>query len=118
MECDIVSQLTALGTPQKNGVAERRNQTLLDMMRSMLSYSSLPTSFWGYALRTVVYILNVVSSKFIPRTSLELWNDRKPSLHIWVCPTHVLKNKTRKLEPHSELCIFVDTLMVPGGFIL
>ena len=34
-----------LGTPQQNGVAERRNQTLLDMMKSMLSYCSLPTSF-------------------------------------------------------------------------
>ena len=79
-ECGIVSQLTTLGTPQQNGVAERRNRTLLDMMRSMLSYSSLPTSFWGYALRTIVYILNVVTSKSIPSTSLEIWNGRKPSL--------------------------------------
>ena len=37
----IVSQLSAPGTPQQNGVAERRNRTLLDMVRSMLSYSSL-----------------------------------------------------------------------------
>ena len=48
----IVSQLSAPGTPQQNGVAERRNRTLLDMVRLMLSYSSLPISFWGYALET------------------------------------------------------------------
>ena len=41
----IVSQLTAPGTAQQNGVAERRNRTLLDMVKSMLSYSTLPISF-------------------------------------------------------------------------
>ena len=48
----ILSQLTALGTPQQNGVSEWRNRTLLDMVRSMMSYSSLLNSFWGYALET------------------------------------------------------------------
>ena len=36
-QCEIVSQLTPPGTPQRNGVSERRNRTLLDMMRSMMS---------------------------------------------------------------------------------
>ena len=47
VEHGIVSQLTAPGTPQQNGVAERRNRTLLDMMRSMFSYNSLPSFSWG-----------------------------------------------------------------------
>ena len=55
----IVSQLTAPGTPQQNGVAERRNRTLLEMVRSMMSHASLPISFWGYALETAAYILNL-----------------------------------------------------------
>ncbi|RVW45213.1 Retrovirus-related Pol polyprotein from transposon TNT 1-94 [Vitis vinifera] len=110
IENGILSQLTAPRTHQQNGVAERRNRTLLDMMRSMMSYSSLPTSFWGYALQTTVYILNIVPSKSIPNTPLELWNGRKPSLRhirIWGCPAHVLKGKTGKLEPRSEVCMFV-----------
>ena len=41
----IVSQLTVPGTLQPNGVSERRNRTLMDMVRSMMSYSSLPDSF-------------------------------------------------------------------------
>ena len=45
IENGIISQLIAPGTPQQNGVAERRNMTLLDMVRSMLSYSTLPISF-------------------------------------------------------------------------
>ena len=56
-EHEILSQFSALGTPQQNGVAERRNRTLLDMVRSMMSLSTLPLSFWGYALETSTYIL-------------------------------------------------------------
>ena len=41
----MVSQLPAPGTPQQNEVAERRNRILLDMVRLMLGYSSLPISF-------------------------------------------------------------------------
>ena len=50
IEHGILSQHTAPGTPQQNGVAERRNRTLLDMMRSMFSYSSLPTTFLGICI--------------------------------------------------------------------
>ena len=51
-ECGIVPQLTPPGTPQRNGVPEGRNRTLLDMVRSMLSQTDLPLSFWGYCLKT------------------------------------------------------------------
>ena len=54
----ILSQLTALGTPQQNGVAERRNRTLFDMTRSMMSYSELPLFLWGFSLETALYICN------------------------------------------------------------
>ena len=57
-----------------------------------------------------MYVLNLVPSKSVPKTPLELWNGCKPSLHhirIWGCPAHVLKGKTGKLEPCSELCLFV-----------
>ncbi|KAK8573834.1 hypothetical protein V6N13_096765 [Hibiscus sabdariffa] len=57
-ECGIVSQLTPPGTQQWNGVSERRNRTLLDMVRSMMSHTDLPTSFWGYALETTAFTLN------------------------------------------------------------
>ena len=81
----IVSQLTAPGTPQQNGVAERRNRTLLEMVRSMMSYSTLPVSFWGYALKIAMHILNLVPSKSVPNTPKELWSGRKLNmryLHI------------------------------------
>ncbi|KAH9698582.1 hypothetical protein KPL71_024056 [Citrus sinensis] len=101
VENGIISQLIAPGTPQQNGVVERRNRTLLDMMRSMLSYSSLPISFWGLALETAVYLLNLVPSKSVPKTPIELWSGHKPSLRhvrIWGSPAHVLKPKADKMD--------------------
>ena len=81
----IVSQLTAPRTPQQNGVVKRKNRSLLEMTRPMISYSTLPISIWGYALKTAMHILNLVPSKPIPNTPKELWNGRKPNmkyLHI------------------------------------
>ncbi|KAL0316519.1 UNVERIFIED_CONTAM: Retrovirus-related Pol polyprotein from transposon TNT 1-94 [Sesamum radiatum] len=76
----IIRHLTIPYTPQQNGVAERRNQTLLEMARSMMAQANLPISFWGDAILTVAYILNRVPSKSIPSTPYELWHGRKPSL--------------------------------------
>ena len=56
--CGIVSQLTPPGTPQLNGVSERRNRSLLDMVRSMMSQVELPDSFWGFALLSATLLLN------------------------------------------------------------
>ena len=94
MEHGILSQHSALGTLQQNGVAERKNRTLLDMVMSMMSFSTLPLSFWGYALETTTYILNVVLSKSVPKTPMEMWTCRKLNLShicIWGCPAYVLR---------------------------
>ena len=69
------------GTLEQNGVAERRNQTLMDMVRSMISGTKFPQSFWGEALQTVMYLLNRVPSNSVPKTPFELWTNRKPSLN-------------------------------------
>jgi hypothetical protein len=68
------------GEPQQNGVAERQNCTLMDMVRSMLSYSDLLVKLWMEALKIVMHILNRVPSKSVPKSPYELWIGRKPSL--------------------------------------
>nr|GEZ21193.1 hypothetical protein [Tanacetum cinerariifolium] len=50
-------------TSQPNGVSERKNRTLLDMVRSMMSQTTLPKSFWDYVLKTAARILNMVPTK-------------------------------------------------------
>ena len=76
----------------------------------MMSVSSLLISFWGYALNTIAYFLNLVPFKSIPLTTTEIWKGCKPSLqhiHIWGFSTHVLKPKVDILEARSEVCQFV-----------
>ncbi|GJV75217.1 retrotransposon protein, putative, ty1-copia subclass [Tanacetum coccineum] len=70
--CGIVQQLTPTYTPQHNGVSERRNRTLLDMVRSMMNLITLLLSFWDYALETATHILNMVPTKKVDKTSYEL----------------------------------------------
>ncbi|KAK8596896.1 hypothetical protein V6N12_065375 [Hibiscus sabdariffa] len=109
-ECGIVSQLTPPGTPQWNGVSERRNRTLLDMVRSMMSHTDLPTSFWGYALETTAFTLNRVPSKSVQKTPHEMWTGRRPNMSfmkIWGCKAYVKHQMSTKLEPISEKCTFV-----------
>ena len=52
----IVSQFIAPRTPPQNGVVEKRKRTLSEMVRSMMSYSTLPISCWGYAQKTAMPI--------------------------------------------------------------
>jgi hypothetical protein len=80
-ENGIVAQYSMPDDPQQNGMAKRRNRTLMDMVRSMLSYSTLPISLWMEALKIVVHILNRVPSKSVPKTPYEIWTDRKPTLN-------------------------------------
>ncbi|KAK1647072.1 hypothetical protein QYE76_064877 [Lolium multiflorum] len=109
-KCGILSQLTPPGTPQRNGVSERRNRTLLDMVRSMMSLTDLPLSFWSYALETAAFTLNRAPSKSVETTPYELWFNKKPKLSflkVWGCEAYVKKLQPDKLEPKAEKCIFI-----------
>ncbi|GKF82198.1 retrotransposon protein, putative, ty1-copia subclass, partial [Tanacetum coccineum] len=68
-EHGITSHRTPPYTPQHNGMSERRNKTLLDMVRSMMSQTTLPKSFWDYSLESVARILNMVPTKKVEKTS-------------------------------------------------
>nr|GEU65413.1 retrotransposon protein, putative, Ty1-copia subclass [Tanacetum cinerariifolium] len=53
--------------------SERRNRTLLDMVRSMINLTTFPLSFWDYALETATRILKMVSTKKVDKTPYEIW---------------------------------------------
>ena len=109
-DCGIVSQYTMPETPEHNGVAERCNKTLKDMMRSMVSRCNLLEFLWGEALKTILYILNIVPSKSVPKTPFELWTGRKPNLNhlrVWGYPTKVkIYNPLQKKTDPKTSCFF------------
>ena len=105
-EHGIVAQYTMPSSSNQNDVAKKRNWTLMDMIRSMLSNSKLPRSLWNEALKTVVYILNRVPTKAVPKTPFELWKGWKLSLkhmRVWVCPTEIriYNPNEKKLDPRT-----------------
>ena len=67
-----LSHWTPPGTPQHNGVSERRNQTLLDMVRSMMGFTDLPINLWRYVLEAATYLLNKVPTKSVSTTPYEI----------------------------------------------
>jgi hypothetical protein len=80
------------------------------MVRSMMSLSDLPLSFWGYALETAGFTLNRVPSKSVVKTPYEIWIGKSPSLSflkIWGCEAFVKRLQSDKLTPKSDKCIFV-----------
>ncbi|UYV76697.1 hypothetical protein LAZ67_14001794 [Cordylochernes scorpioides] len=76
----IKNQLTVPYSPAQNGVAERKNRSLMEMTRCMLFDSGLPQSLWAEAVTTANYLHNHIPSKATDKTPFELWTNRKPSL--------------------------------------
>ncbi|GJW74150.1 putative ribonuclease H-like domain-containing protein [Tanacetum coccineum] len=77
----IKREFSVARTPQQNGVAERRNRTLIEAARTMLADSKLPTTFWAEAVNTACYVQNrVIIVKPHNKTPYELFRGRTPAL--------------------------------------
>ena len=70
------------GTPQRNGVSEHRNRNLLDMVRSMMSLTDLPISFWGYALEIAAFTLDRDHLNLLKRHRMNYGLARNLSCHF------------------------------------
>ncbi|GJT78792.1 retrotransposon protein, putative, ty1-copia subclass [Tanacetum coccineum] len=94
-------KLTPPYTPQHHGVSKRRNHTLLDMVRSMMNLTTLPLSFWDYALESATRILNMVPTKKVDKTTYELWYGKVSNLSdlkVWGCEALVKRDTLDKLQ--------------------
>ncbi|KAK8934943.1 hypothetical protein KSP39_PZI014634 [Platanthera zijinensis] len=112
-EWGISHQLTAAYSPQQNGVAERKNLTIMNMASSMVKGKGLPKKYWAEAVQVAVYVLNRCPTKSVKfKTPFEAWCGRKPSvkhLRVFGCVAyaHIPDQRRRKLDDRSEKCIFV-----------
>ncbi|GJW00849.1 retrovirus-related pol polyprotein from transposon TNT 1-94 [Tanacetum coccineum] len=105
--------LTAPYSPQQNGVVERKNRTILNMVQSMLKSKKMPKEFWAEAVDCAVYLLNRYPSKSLDnKTPQKAWNGLKPTvshLRIFgsIAYVHVPSQKRSKLDDRSEKHVFV-----------
>ncbi|GJZ72430.1 putative ribonuclease H-like domain-containing protein [Tanacetum coccineum] len=90
----IKREFSVARTPQQNRVAERKNRTLIEAVRTMLSDSKLPTTFWAEAVNTACYVQNrVLVTKPHNKTPYELFLGRKLALSFmrpFGCPVIIL----------------------------
>ncbi|GJT29901.1 retrotransposon protein, putative, ty1-copia subclass [Tanacetum coccineum] len=74
------------------------------MVRSMMNLTTLPLSFWDYALESATRILNMVPTKKVDKTPYELWYGKVPNLSylkVWGCEALVKRDTPDKLEQRS-----------------
>ncbi|GJU13683.1 putative ribonuclease H-like domain-containing protein [Tanacetum coccineum] len=90
----IKREFSMARTPQQNGVAERKNRTLIEAARTMLADSLLPIPFWAEAVNTACYVLNrVLVTKPQNKTPYELLIGNSPSISFmrpFGCPLTIL----------------------------
>ncbi|GJS86107.1 retrovirus-related pol polyprotein from transposon TNT 1-94 [Tanacetum coccineum] len=118
----IEHQTSTPRTPEQNGVVERRNRTLVEAARTMLSASKLPLFFWAEAIATACYTQN--RSIIIPtheKTAYHIINDRKPSikhLHIFGCTCYLTRDGENldKMKEKGDTCILVGYSTKSKGY--
>nr|GEY00385.1 retrovirus-related Pol polyprotein from transposon TNT 1-94 [Tanacetum cinerariifolium] len=109
----ILHQTSVARTPEQNGVVERRNRTLVEAARTMLSAAKVPLFFWAEAIETAFFTQNC--SLVIPRhekTRYHIINERKPSVkffHIFGPICYIVRDGENldKMKEKCDECIFV-----------
>ena len=102
---------SAARTPQQNGVAERRNRTIIEAARSMISEANLKIKFWEYAVHNACFTQNrSLIVKRHQKTAYEVLKKRQPEVgyfHIFGSPCFILNQRD-----HLGKC---NTLKTPEG---
>nr|GEZ14073.1 retrotransposon protein, putative, unclassified [Tanacetum cinerariifolium] len=109
----ILHQTSVARTPEQNGFVERRNRTLVEAARTMLSAAKVPLFFWAEAISTACFTQN--RSLVIPRhekTPYHIINDWKPSVkffHIFGSICYIVRDGENldKMKEKGDECIFV-----------
>nr|GEW00548.1 hypothetical protein [Tanacetum cinerariifolium] len=109
----IHHQTSVARTPKQNDVVKRRNRTLVEAARTMLSAAKVPLFFWAEAIATVCFTQN--RSLVIPRhekTPYHIINDQKPSIkffYIFGSLCYIVRDGENldKIKENGDACIFV-----------
>jgi hypothetical protein len=109
----IVQKLTVPHTPRQNGVAERKNITLVECARNMMKGKNLFNTFWAEAINIVVYLKNISPARCLDNiTHFEALYGSKHIIHnlkVFGCKdfAHIPKENRKKIDAKSIKCIFI-----------
>ena len=105
-------QCTVAYSPEQNGISERKNRTLVEACRTMLTESGMSREYWDEAIMNANYTLNRVLSKNDHKTPYEKFFDKKPNFSNFKefgCSAYVMipQQKRKKLDHKAEKLAFV-----------
>jgi transposase InsO family protein len=109
----IRRELIVPHNPQQNGVAERKNRSIEEIVKDLLNDQDISMFLWGEASMTSIYIQNKIPHHILKdMTPEEAFSGKKPNienLRIFGCPvySHISKDKRNKLEPSGKKGILV-----------
>src|SRR3990170_3925440 len=118
----ISQNFSSAHSPEQNGVVERKNRTLIEAARSMLTESGLPTSFWAEAIATACHTQNrSIYVKRHKKTSYEILRNRKPNIgyfHVFGCPVYILNdsNQLGKFDAKADEGFFLGYSVIRKAF--
>lgn len=116
----ISYHLTVPRTPQLNGVSERMIRTITEKARAMIFGAKLNKSFWGEAVLTATYLINLTPTKALNqlKTPYELWHGKKPQIkYLKVFGSTVyVHNKTRKTKFEEKSLKGILVGYEPNGY--
>jgi hypothetical protein len=120
-EYGIIHERTPPYLPQSNGVAERKNRTLTDLVNTMLDTARLSKEWCGEAILTACHVLNRVPMKNKEKTPFEEWEKKRLTLsylQTWGClaKVNVLISKKRKLGPKTVDCVILGYAIHSVGY--
>ena len=93
----IIHEFSSPRTPQQNGVVERKNRTLQEMVRTMIHENNLAKHLWAEVVNTTCYVQNRIYIRpILEKTTYELFKGRRPNIsyfHQFGCTCYILNNK-------------------------
>jgi len=108
----IIHERTPSYSPQSNGIAERKNYTLTELVNTMLDTTGLSKEWWGEAILTACHILNRVLTKNKEITPFKEWEKKRLNLSYlgtwgYLAKVNVPINKKQKLGSKTVDCVFL-----------
>eukprot|EP00253_Pinus_taeda_P006173 PITA_06173 len=119
---EIKRELTTPHNPQQNGVAKRKNRSIMGAAQAMLHDQSLPLHLWAKACNTIVYLHNRSPHHILGmKTPMEAFSEKRPDVSDFrifgssvYC--HVTKDARKQLDPIAELGILVGYTDTPHNY--